>query len=218
MIAPLAPFRSAASAARWPARPAPMIKTSCAGMAPERNVGKGLRRGLYNADARQPRLTGPGACPPGALRASCGGAQRLAYLRERDHALQHAVAVDGDHRAKAAESLRAEQRFERGLLADAHGHVLLEHVEHGQRGPPCGDLALHALLAHDAEEVAGGVDDGEPRPAIAREELLLGVKQRDARVDGDGLAVHDVADGDALDPPPERALHDRRAGGLVEDH
>ena len=34
MIATLAPCWAAANAARWPARPAPMINTSCAGMAP----------------------------------------------------------------------------------------------------------------------------------------------------------------------------------------
>src|SRR4051794_19544462 len=33
MIATVAPASAAASAARWPARPAPMIRTSCAGMA-----------------------------------------------------------------------------------------------------------------------------------------------------------------------------------------
>src|SRR3954469_23990883 len=33
MMATVAPASAAASAARWPARPAPMIRTSCAGMA-----------------------------------------------------------------------------------------------------------------------------------------------------------------------------------------
>src|SRR4051812_172995 len=32
MIATVAPSRAAARAARWPARPAPMIRTSCAGI------------------------------------------------------------------------------------------------------------------------------------------------------------------------------------------
>src|SRR4051794_5458621 len=35
MIATVAPSLAAASAARWPARPAPMIRTSWAGMAPK---------------------------------------------------------------------------------------------------------------------------------------------------------------------------------------
>src|SRR5204863_6414542 len=34
MIATVAPSSAAARAARWPARPAPMIRTSCDGMAP----------------------------------------------------------------------------------------------------------------------------------------------------------------------------------------
>ena len=66
-------------------------------------------------------------------------------------------------------------------------------------------------MAHDAEEVPGGVDDREPGPAVAQEELLLGVEQADLGGDRDGLAVHDVGDRDVLDAPAERALHDRRA-------
>src|SRR5271167_3457479 len=66
MIATLAPSSAAASAARWPARPAPMIKTSCAGMAPWgrfEGTGKGccedwgLRPGLYN-ERQAERLDG----------------------------------------------------------------------------------------------------------------------------------------------------------------
>src|SRR3954454_2839762 len=41
MIATVAPERAAASAARWPARPAPMINTSCEGMARESIGGQG---------------------------------------------------------------------------------------------------------------------------------------------------------------------------------
>jgi hypothetical protein len=63
-----------------------------------------------------------------------------------------------------------------------------------QRGAPAEISLLDALLAHDAEEVARGVDDGEPRPAVAQEELLLGVEQRRVGGDRDGLAVHDVGD------------------------
>src|SRR5271167_631705 len=86
MIATLAPLSAAARAARWPARPAPMIKTSCAGMAPfARARGMAWRRGLYVA---------PGTLYSGRL-------QGPAHLRERDHALQHAVLVDGDHGAQA---------------------------------------------------------------------------------------------------------------------
>src|SRR5215208_730931 len=41
MIATVAPERAAASAARWPARPAPMINTSCEGMARSLLAGPG---------------------------------------------------------------------------------------------------------------------------------------------------------------------------------
>ena len=41
MIATVAPARAAARAARWPARPAPMMRTSCAGMAAESIGGTG---------------------------------------------------------------------------------------------------------------------------------------------------------------------------------
>ena len=91
----------------------------------------------------------------------CGGLQGPAHLRERDHALQHAVVVDGDHGAEAGEAFGAEQRLKRRLFADAHGQVLLEHVGDRERGAPGADLGVHALSAHDAEEVACWIDDGE---------------------------------------------------------
>src|SRR5688500_17458079 len=57
MIATVAPERAAASAARWPARPAPMINTSWEGMARESIGGTGR-------DVSRAR--GPGGCgtPP----------------------------------------------------------------------------------------------------------------------------------------------------------
>ena len=58
MIATVAPARAAASAARWPARPAPMIRTSCAGMAGE-SISRTARVGVWlsrvSADARAMR-------------------------------------------------------------------------------------------------------------------------------------------------------------------
>src|SRR5277367_2343721 len=106
MIATLAPSRAAASAARWPARPAPMIRTSCAGMAVSGGRGGAFATGtLYSG-----RTQGP------------------ADLRQRHHALQDAILVDGDHRAQAAQSFGPQQGFQRRLLADPHRQVLLEHV------------------------------------------------------------------------------------------
>ena len=71
--------------------------------------------------------------------------------------------------------------------------------------------------AHDAQEVACRIDDREPRPAVAREELLVRVEQRRRGRDRHRLAVHDVGDGDVLDALGELALHDGRAGRLVEE-
>src|SRR5271166_1347096 len=83
MIATLAPSCAAASAARWPARPAPMIRTSCAGMAV--------------SDLR----VRTGAFAPGTLYS--GRTQGPADLRERDDALEDPVLVDRDHRAEMVE-------------------------------------------------------------------------------------------------------------------
>src|SRR5258707_7952659 len=131
MIATLAPCCAAARAARCPARPAPMIKTSCAGMAPcASSWGEAAAR-LYNERASVP--------------GSSGGRQGAADLGEGDHALQHPVGVDGDHRAEPAEALRAEHRFERRLFADPQGQVLLEVVHHLESRAPGGDLRLDAL-------------------------------------------------------------------------
>src|ERR1700689_1826886 len=124
MIATLAPFSAAASAARWPARPAPMINTSCAGMAPWSRLGKrGLRVGLYNARAFG--LMSRAALASHGRTGGPGGSQRLAELRERHDALQHALAVHRHHRPETAHAFGAQQRFQWRLLADAHRQVLL---------------------------------------------------------------------------------------------
>ena len=75
---------------------------------------------------------------------------------------------------------------------DADREVLLEHVADRQGGAPGGDLGVHAFGAHDPEEVAGGVHHREPRPAVAQEELLLGVEQPGLGGDRDRLGVHHV--------------------------
>src|SRR5258708_16955601 len=198
MIATLAPCCAAARAARCPARPAAMIKTSCAGMAPCASSWGETAARLYNERASVP--------------GSSGGRQGAADLGEGDHALQHPVGVDGDHRAEPAEALRAEHRFERRLFADPHGQVLLEGVHHLESRAPGGDLRLDALLAHHAEEVARRVDDHEPRPVVAQDELLLGVQQRHVGWRRDGLAIHDVGDADVVDTTPQRALDDGDGG------
>src|SRR6516164_9411019 len=74
MIATLAPICAAARAARWPASPAPMIKTSCAGMAFEvgwTEAGYGRRGGL-----------GPRG-EEGGLYNACPGGQRMPPAPQR---------------------------------------------------------------------------------------------------------------------------------------
>ena len=73
------------------------------------------------------------------------------------------------------------------------------------------------LLADHPEEVPPGVHDREPGPAVAQEELLLGVQQRRLGGDRHRLAIHDVAHRDVLDPLGELALDDRLGGRLVEE-
>src|SRR3954467_14475553 len=67
MIATDAPSSAAARAARWPARPAPMIRTSCAGMA----------ESLYTAvrENRPAPAGAPPAPPPGRPLARPGGGE-----------------------------------------------------------------------------------------------------------------------------------------------
>src|SRR5437870_1759198 len=141
MIATLAPARAAARAARWPARPAPMIKTSCAGIG---RSAVGCSEGRCAEDSIT-RLAAaalePVDAPP--RRSRCRP-QRAAHLRQRDDTPQHAVGVDRHHRAEAAEALGAEQGLERVVLVDAHGHVLLQHVHDRKRRTPGRDLVLHA--------------------------------------------------------------------------
>src|SRR3954447_13219124 len=65
MIATVAPASAAARAARWPARPAPMMRTSCAGMALSK------RRGESNSSTGR----GGRALRPSARLARSGGAR-----------------------------------------------------------------------------------------------------------------------------------------------
>src|SRR3954470_12350464 len=82
-IATVAPARAAARAARWPARPAPMMSTSWAGILP----------GLYyelpcGSDDRAGRRAG----------------QRAGDLLDGDHAAEHPLGVDRQQRAELAQA------------------------------------------------------------------------------------------------------------------
>ena len=167
--------------------------------------GRRLRR-IYNArrcraSRRRPRL------------------QRLADLGERHDAPQDAVARRRrPSRPRRPRPSAPQQRFERlPPRRSAPAGPASSTSADRQRRASGGDLRVDALLAHDAEEVARRVDDREPRPAVAQEELLLGVEQRQLGRDRDGLAVHDVGDRDALDALADRPLRPRPRRRLVEE-
>ena len=99
--------------------------------------------------------------------------QRPPDLVERHHAAQHAVAVDGHHRAQAVQPLGAQQRLERLVDRDLSGlgsrAITSSTVE---PGPQRLRHLLDALERDEPDEVAGRVGDREPRPAVAPEELV----------------------------------------------
>src|SRR5689334_17842965 len=105
MIATDAPVCAAARAARWPARPAPMIRTSWDGTSSD---------SIYARCRPRPRpWTGRSPGPEGRPRASRlgagGGAERglqcPADLLDGDHTAQHALAVDCHQRTQPAQRL-----------------------------------------------------------------------------------------------------------------
>src|SRR3954447_22102146 len=90
MIATDAPASAAASAARWPARPAPRMRTSCAGM--YRALRLEVRgHGLYRADSLRPSCVGR-ALDPRSWRLDAG-CQRPPHAVQRDEAQEAAVGV-----------------------------------------------------------------------------------------------------------------------------
>src|SRR6478672_3029606 len=82
MIATVAPSSAAARAARWPARPAPMMRTSWEGMA-------------------ENLISMPG-----------GGADRPPDLLDRDHAAEEVLPIEGEDRAEAPQRGLGEQVLE----------------------------------------------------------------------------------------------------------
>src|SRR3954466_3089771 len=172
MIATVAPASAAARAARWPARPAPMMRTSCEGMAPGFK-GSGwavhhIRRRPSDRPSRHP--------------AGRGGGEGATHLIDGHDAAQDAVAVDHHQGPEAAQRLRGKQRLERRVVRDLRLAIAgrLEQVGARQRGAPGGGLRLPAVGADGAQQAPDLVDDGEPRRAVAQEELVLGAGERRA--------------------------------------
>src|SRR4051794_8174691 len=144
------PSSAAASAARCPARPAPITSTSWEGIL----VAGLLAGGPAAADCMAGRLW-ECASPRGAALTSRsgqprGGLQRPRDLLDRHDAAQHAVGVDRHDRAQPREGLRAEQRLER--LVHTHPErrprVGRHHLAHVRAGPQ--------RLGHVLEPLARG--------------------------------------------------------------
>src|ERR671920_796700 len=115
MMATVAPSSAAARAARWPASPAPMIRTSCAGMA----------KSLYTPVLAH--LPAPGAARTAVRRANASGVgdrsghrrgERAAHLLEPHDAAQALLAVDDHQGAESPQRLGAEQLLDRRVARD----------------------------------------------------------------------------------------------------
>src|SRR5215217_4094576 len=204
-IATVAPASAAARAARWPARPAPMMRTSCSGI--EAPSG-GPDWTLYVRPSRtRMRL-------PGRKRRGDGAP----HLLERHDAGQDPVAVDGHERAERAQALGPEQRLDwlLGRHAPLRG-IVGDHVAHRALGGAAGHRLRDVLLAGEPEEVAALVDDGEPVPAVAQEVLLLGPARGDGALHGDGRRIHDIGHRDPLQALGERRARDGAARGRGDE-
>src|SRR5690349_5640846 len=129
MSATEAPASAAASAPRWPARPAPMMRTSCAGMASWMLLGNASRHRR---------------------------AQRAADLLDRHDAAQAVVAVDDHQRSERAQALGADELLDRRVVAHAEGLVGLGIDDVGDRQGRATLLhrAVDAVLVQEAEEAS----------------------------------------------------------------
>src|ERR1700716_392157 len=115
MIATVAPASAAARAARWPARPAPMMRTSWLGIAGADPIPRRRSDAVREPDHGARRS---GARCARRLRRD-GRLQRAPDLLDGDHAAQDAARIDRHQRPVPAQRLRAEQRLERVLRPDS---------------------------------------------------------------------------------------------------
>src|SRR5262249_30214893 len=81
-----------------------------------------------------------------------------------DDAFEPAVGVDRHQRAQPREGLASEKGLERIVGADSEAVTLAPHdLVHPEDGLPVLGDSLRSLAVDDADEVAAGVDDREPR-------------------------------------------------------
>src|SRR3954447_7571854 len=187
------PCSAAASAARCPARPAPITSTSC--------VGK-----------TRARLWEPVSRP------LSGRSERAADLIGRDNPAQDTLGVNGHDCPQLCQTLCLEQRLERRVGCDLEAagvrdHHLVGRVLVADAFRNLVDLAL----GEDAEHVAGLIDDREPRVAVAQEELLVGLVELGPRVDRDWLRVHDVGHAQTFEARVQGALRFGRPRCTVDE-
>src|SRR3954452_18291569 len=150
MIATEAPSSAAASAARWPASPAPMIRTSCDGMAPALYRSVPLTRPVPGR-GRTVRRRRPSAVHD---RPRDGCRKRPADVLERDHAAQPRLGVHDHQRAEAPQRLRGQKLLDRRLAADdrAGVDVRVEHLADRRRGTAVVHRAVDRLAPQNADE------------------------------------------------------------------
>src|SRR2546421_2549228 len=153
-IATVEPCSAAARAARWPASPAPMIRTSCEGMGSP----------SYSK-------------APGAPARSAGGEgralERPAHLVERDHAPQVAVAVHRQQGPDAAQGLRAQQRLQRLVGGDPPVAQLALHDLADRVVALAQPLrSLHPLALGQPDEPPVAVHHRKPRVPVAQEVVV----------------------------------------------
>ena len=85
-------------------------------------------------------------------------------------------------------------------------------------GWPSCDGAVDPVLVQQPEEAPRGrVGDREPRPAVAQEELVLGLEHGGVARHPDGLGVHDVGHRHALQALGEAARDDRAGRRLAQE-
>src|SRR5687768_11726885 len=211
MIPTDTPSSAAARAARCPARPAPITRTSCWGISGSPWV-YGPRPSARHAPAGVGRPARAAVYVLPAAARSGGGPQGALYVAEGHHPAEHSVAIDRHHRPQAAQPLAAvEELLER--LADPdperpRGVAGHHRLDRSSRSPFLTD-GLDLAARHQTQQAAGAIDDREPRPAVAEEELLVGLLERGVGPDRDRLGVHHIGHAHALDPRRHLRLEHR---------
>jgi hypothetical protein len=150
------------------------------------------------------RADGGGHAQPAVL--ILVGAGMLAALEDvldRDQAAQHALPV---HHRQLLDAVRAEDllRFVEGRAHRGGDEVLLRHRV-ANRAVEC-PLELQIAVGDDADQLAGGVDDRDPRDAELRHQLRR-LAQRTVGSQGDRVEDH----------PRLTALHPVDLGRLPVD-